>query len=316
VKVGVAGLPESRPHPTLRRQFVSKLLAHLHKKGKVNHATFEEIDWEASGRAFDDMPQLFQMWATKHISGWCGVNSMRFVWDQSDTHNCPNCGACYEKTEHLPVCPATNMQECWEGSIDGFEIWLTIVDTHPDIQHCLLSTLRERKITASFARHASPATLQAAQSQDRIGWINLVEGKISKQWSELQAAHYRSQGSRRTATRWATDLVTNLLEISHEQWLQRNGGLYELTDNGLLVEDAALLLSDLQAEMDRGTIGLNSEDRYLIRPMAELSTLTAAAQQRWLQNIRFTRQSLAENNTVLGRMRDCMHRFLHPDPAT
>jgi hypothetical protein len=290
---------------------------YLHRKGKVDEHAFAEIDWAASGAAFDSFPQLFRLWATKHVSGWCGVNSMRFAWGMSETHHCPNCGSGHEMTAHIPVCPALSMQECWTDSIDGFEIWLTTVDTHPDIQQCILDTLRERSTTASFSQHSTSTTLLAAKSQDRIGWLNLIEGKVSTHWRDLQARHYKELSSRRTANSWATELIVNLLEISHAQWIQRNDGLYEVADNGLPTEEAAQLLIDIQEAMAPGTKGLNKEDHYLIKSMEYITSLNAAEQQRWLQTLHFARQSWAEeHNTTLGRQRILMNNFVIRTPRT
>ena len=271
-----------------------------------------EVDWDANDDAFHSFPQLFRLWASKHVSGWCGVNSMRFAWKDSETHSCPHCNADHETTAHLPVCPAPKMQESWVSSITGLEVWLTMVDTHPDIQSCLLATLRERTVDASFITHSLPSTTSAALSQDRIGWINLVEGKISQEWRTLQDQHYRNECSRRTARRWAEGLVVNLLEVSHSQWIQRNGGLYELATNGLPVAEAAQLVADITAEHSVGATGLRDHDLYLIRrPLSDIISSPAIDQQRWLQTIRFARQSLAEAHTSeLGRMRTNFRNWL------
>jgi hypothetical protein len=57
------------------------------------------------------------------------------------------------------------------------------------------------------------------EDQDQIGWLHTTKGKISAQWKQLQAEHYRSIDSCQSPGKWTAGLITNLLSVTHSQWL-------------------------------------------------------------------------------------------------
>jgi len=91
----------------------------------------------------------------------------------------------------------------------------TSVDKMPDIQFCLLQGLHMEH-PSLISPFASPSTEVAAQSQDHIGWVNLLLGQLATEWSGLQHNHLTSISSHHTATSWATGVV---LAISHSLWI-------------------------------------------------------------------------------------------------
>ena len=45
----------------------------MRKKQVTSAAVFEEIAWDAIAEALEDKPQLFKLWAAKHVTGFCAV---------------------------------------------------------------------------------------------------------------------------------------------------------------------------------------------------------------------------------------------------
>jgi hypothetical protein len=87
--------------PVRQHVFSKDLRKHLHEKKKLDKEFFDCVDWDANSDAFAAFPQLFKLWATKHVSGWCGVNSMMFHWGRVESPLCPCCGMVDETTEHV-----------------------------------------------------------------------------------------------------------------------------------------------------------------------------------------------------------------------
>jgi hypothetical protein len=50
---------------------------------------------------------------------------------------------------------------------------------------------------------------------------------ISVQWKQLQAEHYQSIDLRRSLGKWAAGLITNILSVTHSQWLHQCTMLHE-----------------------------------------------------------------------------------------
>jgi len=98
------------------------------------------------------------------------------------------------------------------------EQWLSLVETMPKLQFCLLQGLHMEQ-PSLFSPFASPFVQAAAQAQDHIGWTNLLLGQLATEWSTLQHQHLSSISSHRTASSWATGIITHLLSISHSLWI-------------------------------------------------------------------------------------------------
>jgi hypothetical protein len=81
----------------------------------------------------------------------------------------------------------------------------------------------------ALAYGGSRELLQAAQMQDRIGWFELMHGKLAIQLVQIQEKYSSSNNNGLDGKRWATAIVTQLQEMSHSQWLYRNFSLHHLT---------------------------------------------------------------------------------------
>ena len=73
-----------------------------------------------------------------------------------------------------------------------------------------------------IARGMHPRLLTFARSQDIIGWRRFTEGMVSKECRTIQQAFPMMCGSKLSIARWGEELVTKLLQITHDQWLYRN----------------------------------------------------------------------------------------------
>jgi hypothetical protein len=163
-------------------------------------------------------------------------------------------------------------------------------DTDPAICEAILLTLEDRDPTKSFATFSNPRTLRAAQAQDQIGWLHTTEGKISAQWKQLQAEHYRSINSRRSPRKWAAELITNLLSVKQGQGL----------------------LAAIQNQLALGLEGLHVRDHhYITRGSACILALPAANKQAWLSGILIAWETYLHNEArEMGDMRNFMLHWL------
>ena len=63
----------------------------------------------------------------------------------------------------------------------------------------------------------SPAVLRLARCQDEIGWREMLEGMISKEFREIQTAHCMMAPCAMNGDDWVKQFTTKLLQISHSQ---------------------------------------------------------------------------------------------------
>jgi hypothetical protein len=234
-------------------------------------------------------------------------------WKFWETDACPCCGTANETARHVVLCPDDRMKQVFTNSIATFTDLLERLDTHPDIQQCLVNTLATRDATTAFRASASTAITAAAAAQDRIGWLNLTEGRLSLRWQESQEEHLRASHSRKTGQTWAAEVVSGILRVTHSLWLERNRILHEKDAQGLLLKHGQDLRDKINETFDTPTEDLLPGDRHLKqrRSLAQLHRMLPMAKATWLHAMDLaisiaqgTRQSDAQG------MRSVMEQWL------
>jgi hypothetical protein len=303
----------SNPGKAVRRAvFGTQLCTHLTGKNRITQLAFSDIDWDSMELATDLFPPLYRLWVSKHVSGFFGTGSMMKNWQFWEHSECPCCQHPREDKTHMMTCPSEDCSETWHQSLLGLEAWMIETDTDPAICEVILLTLEDRDPTKSFATFSNPRTLRAAQAQDQIGWLHTTEGKISAQWKQLQAEHYRSIDSCRSPGKWAAGLITNLLSVTHSQWLHRCAVLHERDVQGLKLKQGRELLAAIQNQLALGLEGLHVRDHhYITRGSACILALPAANKQAWLSGILIARETYLDSEArEMGGMRNCMLHWL------
>jgi hypothetical protein len=126
----VTGNPKNTISEHMYRAVIAK---ELDKQGSLNHSAFPLVNWDAIGTALSGRSPSFRAWATKHVTGQCGVGSKMHEWKFWETSNCPCCNHPDEITTHLPFCPSDPMQEAYATQLANFSDWLSESDTVPPI---------------------------------------------------------------------------------------------------------------------------------------------------------------------------------------
>jgi hypothetical protein len=119
-----------------------KMKEHCATKEGLSPEAFNTIDWDAIEDSTDSSLELFNLWMTKQISGFCpcSKNMKRWgFWEDSKCHSCPEPS---EDADHILYCPHKDRVEAWDETVNGFEAWLVEADTDPAIQYCITQTLR------------------------------------------------------------------------------------------------------------------------------------------------------------------------------
>jgi hypothetical protein len=126
----------------------------------------------------------------------------------------------------------------------------------------------------------------AASAQDVIGWQNFMEGKIAKEWGQLQDHHYVHLQSKCTVDRWTSGLVSQLLELMHGMWTHWNKTLHAVDDQGLPWVHSILLQTDIYAEFQKDVEDLAWRDYHFIwQGWDNVLSMSASKKQAWLHGI-------------------------------
>ena len=277
---------------------------------RMTAAGFDLVDWQAVELAAEGFPEMFRIWASKHMSRFCGVGRMQQICGFWDNSQCPRCKQDNETTTHVLICPDNAADLEWRCRVANLGIWLLEVDTHPAIKKCIMESLSSRSTTTLFSPHATQVCLAAAMEQDEIGWQNFVEGKISKSWGNLQWQHYQEQLLVRSGDKWSAGLVTQLLELTHGMWIHRNNILHAVDAQGLPLRQAAELEASIHLEFCKGTEGLARRDHHFIRRgRDDVLSLSASDKQGWLRGIQLARESQVTAPPVHQQQQQLMMDF-------
>ncbi len=140
--------------------------------------------------------------------------------------------------------------------------------THPDLRSLLLKYLRGRDtITCakcSMALNMPHIIQEFAVLQDVIGWDSFVMGMVSLKLLPIQSAHSLTSSSSPKATRWISGLITQLLQVTHTQWIYRCVLVHDCTTGMLILSHKGELLKEIDHQLSLGSDGLKEEDRFLL----------------------------------------------------
>ena len=75
------------------------------------------------------------------------------------------------------------------------------------------------------------------RSQDVIGWMHFMEGKLSKHLLDIQTLHLLSLNTMVTPHAWIWKFLSKLLDISHLQWICHNYAKHHHAQGTLCLKD-------------------------------------------------------------------------------
>ncbi len=188
----------------------------------LSHVQFNAIDLTSINRTLHNLPRLFQVWAAKHVLGIAGT--MKFLAHQDGrSPMCPSCNCCMESCSHVTRCPKEGRTLAFKQSAQMMELWLEKNNTHPDLQSLLLWYLCSRgSVTCSECSKELnlPHIIQEfAASQDVIGWDGFIMEMVFSNLLPIQSAYLLQCNPSYQAARWISGVITQLLQVTHSQWI-------------------------------------------------------------------------------------------------
>ena len=129
----------------------------------------------------------------------------------------------------------------------------------------------------------SPQHLFLAETHDKLGWDNFVEGRVVTTF--LQFVEDR-QGPARTGTsggKWGSTLVTMLLTATHKQWLYRNIHVHHKKTDELTISQHETLFAKVTEPQNTDPSELLETHIHLFEEnFKELGEGPAGGRQVWI----------------------------------
>ena len=282
-------------------------------KNMVTVTAFPGIDWSANGIALASLQPGRRHWMTKHTFGFCGVNATLKKWGIKASSVCTRCGQ-IETTTHVWQCQHVETQKCWTQFLHKLQIWLNEQYTQPSLVSSLLDHLsswsQQQEGRARFPR------TQAESAQDFIGWEFLLEGMISRTWSDIQTTHYTKLGMSRTGLRWLTQLLLKFWGICWDLWNIRNEWEHKMK----LEANAERIRQQVEEMIHQGFHDLpNLANIYSVNRLEIIRKSSTVYQKAWLLNLaasrkRAQRKSLSDQD--IRGMQTTLISFLRQQAPT
>ena len=310
----IGDVKQARLDPILIQELVSlpALRDRWRRTNQISAAAEAEIDWKLLGRAMHSLQAGIQRWTTKHTVGMCGVGKFMELWGKEDTAACPICGE-FEDHLHVPRCPSSLASLEWEHRVDELSAWMYVQRTSPYISQAILSLLREVRSAPPLDLHCFPHWMHSAiRSQRLIGPQGLLEGRLSTQWTSIQAEYFQEIGSRQSAPLWTSRLIQQLILIGFYMWEHRNSVKHS-DDNVLLQRRSRIVDEGIRSQFEMGTTDLPPEIRPMLRHgIARTLRKSLIARETWLKVVRSERTAVRR---ALAPRRRLLRNFLSTPSA-
>jgi hypothetical protein len=119
----------------------------------------------------------------------------------------------------------------------------------------------------------------AAAGQDLIGWTEFLHGKVLVEFTSMQHIHCAPPPScQLTRDDWMKAFVSQLIQISHSQWIYWNYTLHDKKGGSIHLRACSEVLQELHKLLDTAPADIPKESQYLLE--LDHSTLCNASSER------------------------------------
>ena len=260
---------------------------------------FDEVDWPMLHEALKGKPDGYKVWLSKQHTGFCGtrLQTARYAGDESINNSCPCCRDSREDAAHILLCPDEDRTKLLQESTEALEKWmLTRGNTYAEIAYWVPKYILCRG-TRRFQDLGvmSPEMRSLAISQDKIGWRNFMEGRISRRFYSIQHFHLAISSissSYLNGEDWTKKFISELLHITHSQWVYRNLILHDRQRGYLRLQEREAVQSEIERLMDTRPDEIPTESKFLLEfDYDRLQSSNVELQQYWVLAMKSARRA-------------------------
>jgi exonuclease III len=221
---------------TLRHAYCGPpLMEYIRTRNNWTEATLASVNWQAHGSAIrKQLPRRLHY--VKLVHDILPTHSRQNRIDKGK-RTCPCCHHPKEDRDHILRCPARERNEWRQKLLKKLAETCSKQRTYAPLQKLLLDAVRqwlypgqEPPDEPQSAQYAAEMH-QLIETQTRIGWRQLFNGRFSKQWSEIQNVHLNHirrhiPWMKNTGQQWQVAIITVLWEEWHDLWKMRNSDVH------------------------------------------------------------------------------------------
>ena len=158
----------------------------------------------------------------------------------------------------------------FKDSISNLVIWMHDYNpTDPELafwikKYFLFCGTRSFSCLVEEGGPATPLVSTAASSQDLIGWVEFLHGKVSVEFRTIQDIHCALSSCRMTGEDWMKAFVLHIIQISHLQWIFCNFTLHDKQRGYLSLLKRATVLKEVDRLLDTAPEDIPAGSQYLL----------------------------------------------------
>jgi hypothetical protein len=243
------------------------------------------VDWEHLDLALKDKADMYRIWWSKQHSGFCGtrVQVGCYLGDLLPDERCPNCSR-QETAAHLMLCPDNNRTRLLVENVDELSKWMSQENqTDPEILYWIPKFILMRGDKPLSTMGFMPPQFKAlAASQDLIGWRDFTEGHISTHFYAIQTFHLAMSSSYLNVEDWTKQFISELLQITHSQWIFWNISLHNKTHRYISNKKGEEIIQQINVLSEVAPEEVPEDSRFLLEIIfSELSKTHLEMQTYW-----------------------------------
>jgi hypothetical protein len=213
-------------HKIKRAMKLARSAPPLRKKLQVKYGwsdeVFCDINWEASRQALNGL-RAHRVTLIKHLNNITPVGKLVNIYDKKYPAACPSCPEIVETRKHLYLCPEQQRDQWRKKLITKLRKDMDDLNTHPGLQELLLEGIKSVLEGRDANTIHIPAGVEAvAQAQSSIGWTELLKGRMSIKWSQVQQQYLGAFDPKKNGTTWTVNMIRTILKGWLEVWEIRN----------------------------------------------------------------------------------------------
>jgi hypothetical protein len=299
------------------------MLQRCHKHYEWTPAGFDLIDWKAHHGALQKLRFAEKKFVTKFIHQSLPMGAVFHKIDPSQPITCSSCQLQPESETHLYRCATRQaaLEDTFLGDI--LPNFLQANHTCPRLAYTLLEALccdlHDARYPVFTHRHGAndPDYRQLHQLQAFAGWSQLFQGRLVKEWGQLQAAFLARHHSAMKLDRgyysgniWTRKLISLLWGIMRAQWDHRNANRHGRTKEESESIRHARLMGQVINLYDQGPTMLAADRDVIAEPILAKAGRSPASLALWLEcNTNIVKLSAKEATATIARTHQRIHSF-------
>jgi hypothetical protein len=256
----------------------------FHQKQIIQQQHFDYVHWDGLRLAMTQLPQMYKVWVTKHVSSACATNRHLSKMDSRVLNKCSCCGRRNESILHITRCTNEGRRLMFQQTVQELVQWMARSHGHPEIILAVESYLTHRgRVPMKRICQDSSILRRFARETDQLGWRNFTEARISTTLFTIQEGWLKQRRSKWHMETWTQQFLTKILDITHKQWSYRNSRIHIRQVEGLSLSEHENILQKVESLIGTDPMELLPQHHSLLQVNFEsLGEGTSTDRQYWI----------------------------------